>query len=305
MGRISKVKREMANSNVGLPAGRPKSLSKRDKRTICRIADSNGVDNAETITRIASNDYDIRVSTQTIRRALKEAGYRSVKKVKKPKLTAKQKRDRLDFAITHRDWTPEDWEQVVFSDETKVNRISSDGLYWTWKHNERTPDSKLEKPAVKHGGGRIMVWSCFTRKGVGYCTLIEGNMDQKLYKDILRDDLVETLRYYKLRKSEIIFQHDNDPKHTAKSVQNWLAKKFTVLKWPSNSPDLNPIEHLWNQVKRKLQDYETIPTSCKELWERFQLEWNRIPVERCQALYESMPKRMEAVIAAKGGATKY
>ena len=126
-----------------------------------------------------------------------------------------------------------------------------------------------------------------------------------LYKDILRDELVETLRYYKLRKSEIIFQHDNDPKHTAKSVQNWLAKKFTVLKWPSNSPDLNPIEHLWNQVKRKLQDYETIPTSCKELWERFQLEWNRIPLERCQALYESMPKRMEAVIAAKGGATKY
>ena len=78
-----------------------------------------------------------------------------------------------------------------------------------------------------------------------------------------------------------------------------------VLTWPAQSPDLNPIEHLWAHLKRKLQGYETAPKGILEFWERVQVEWEKIESSVCQELVESMPRRVEAVLKAKGGYTKY
>lgn len=78
-----------------------------------------------------------------------------------------------------------------------------------------------------------------------------------------------------------------------------------MLHWPAQSPDLNPIEHLWNFLKRKLAEYETEPKGILELWERVQVEWNKIPRELCAALIESMPTRIAELLKAKGGPTKY
>ncbi len=77
------------------------------------------------------------------------------------------------------------------------------------------------------------------------------------------------------------------------------------MEWPSQSPDLNPIEHLWNHVKKKLGEYEEPPSGIHELWDRFQEEWEGIEPSVCQNLIESMPRRIEAVLRAKGGYTKY
>lgn len=75
--------------------------------------------------------------------------------------------------------------------------------------------------------------------------------------------------------------------------------------WPANSPDLNPIEHLWNYIKDRLKEYPEAPRGMLELWERVQEIWDRIPSKVCQDLIASMPRRMEAVIRAKGKHTKY
>ena len=86
----------------------------------------------------------------------------------------------------------------------------------------------------------------------------------------------------------------------------WLeGHGFKVLSWPAQSPDLNPIEHLWDHLKRKLEEYERAPGGILELWERVQVEWDKIEPEVCQKLIESMPRRVEAVLKAKGGYTKY
>ena len=75
--------------------------------------------------------------------------------------------------------------------------------------------------------------------------------------------------------------------------------------WPAQAPDLNPIEHLWANLKHKLNRYETAPNGILELWGRTEAEWNKIKSETCQKLIESMPNRLKAVLRAKVRWTKY
>lgn len=133
-----------------------------------------------------------------------------------------------------------------------------------------------------------------------------GGMDANLYKEILDDEFMKSLDWYGKDKSDIIFQQDNDPKHTSTTAKQWFKDHgIIVLDWPSYSPDLNPIEHLWSIVKRRLHDFDHPPSSMHELWLRIQQVWNNISIDDCQKLIESMPRRIEAVYKAKGSWTKY
>jgi hypothetical protein len=158
----------------------------------------------------------------------------------------------------------------------------------------------------KFGGGSLMVWGCMTWDGPGFLCKIDGKMDADLYVSILDDDLLNTLEYCNLSPQDIVFQQDNDPKHTSKKASNWFNDHdFNVMEWPAQSPDLNPIEHLWSHLKRRLTEYAEPPAGVHELWERIQKEWEAIPKEVCQNLISSMPRRVAAVIKAHGGHTKY
>ena len=229
-----------------------------------------------------------------------------VVKGKKPLLTKRHRRERLDFAIQHKDWTLEDWKKVVWSDETKINRLGSDGKKWVWKKAREPLSDRLVEGTLKFGGGSLMVWGCMLWDGVGYACKIEGKMDGDLYIKILEEDLQESLGYFGKSPEDVIFQQDNDPKHKCKKASTWFQDHdFQVLSWPAQSPDLNSIEHLWDHLKRKLGEYERPPGGMLELWERVEKEWNKIDAMVCQNLIESMPRRVAAVLKAKGGYTKY
>ena len=290
-----------------LPAkGRPRSINPRQENQIIRSLASGRIDTAADAQRNLSNDHKTNVSVQTVRNMLKRKGLKSCVKIKKPLLKPQHKKQRMAFAKKYQDWTVEDWKRVIFSDETKVNRFGSDGRKWYWKRNSKSLQPNQFIPTVKHGGGSQMVWGCMTAKGVGYLVKIEGIMNSQLYCAILEEHLLNSLKWYDMNPQDVIFQHDNDPKHSARMTVNWLLdNNIEVLDWPAQSPDLNPIEQLWDHFKRRLSDYSSMPSSMAELWERMEDEWNKITKEKSIELIESMPRRIAAVIKAKGGPTKY
>ena len=303
---VARLRRKRLFDIPASSGGRPQALTDAQKRACIRAVTSGGFEVATHATQHVREECQVTVSVDTVRRVLRAGGLRSKVKQKKPKLNQRHIKDRLEFARRHEHWTIHDWEHVIFSDETKVNRFCSDGRSWCWIRNEQSHDSKEVKQTVKFGGGSVMLWGCMTFQGPGMFCRIEGRMDQHQYKEILQRDLMYTVMAYDLDPSNLIFQHDNDPKHTAKSVRQWLkSQKFDVLKWPAQSPDLNPIEHLWARLKRRLNQYESAPIGILELSERIEECWASIKPEECRRLYESMPRRIQAVLAAKGKWTKY
>src|SRR5260221_8714378 len=135
-------------------------------------------------------------------------------------LTKCHKKEWMDFAVSHLQWTLEDWKRVVWSDETKVNRLGSDGKKWVWKRLGEPLSDRLVQGTRKFGGGSVMVWGCKTWKGAGLACKIDGIMDSDLYCNILGDELQGTLDYYGKSTSDVIFQQDGDPKHTSKKTMN-------------------------------------------------------------------------------------
>jgi hypothetical protein len=287
-------------------SGRPSKLSPTDQHAIVAQINTGKSINAVQVTKYINSVITHPVSPQTVRNVLKKHSFKAVVMKKKPLLSAAHKKKRLAFAFKYKEWTIEDWKRVIWSDETKINRIGSDGRQWAWKQVGQGLVEKEIKKTVKHGGGNIMVWGCMGWNGVGQLVEVEGRMDANQYVDILDNHLLVSMRNLDIPEKDMIFQQDNDPKHTSNKAKTWMEDNdITLLDWPAQSPDLNPIEHLWVHVKNQLTEYPTHAKGVFEVWDRVAEVWTDIPAEVCQKLIESMPRRIEAVIKAKGGNTKY
>ena len=177
----------------------------------------------------------------------------------------------------HAHWTTEDWHAVIFSDESKFKLFGLDGHQYCWRTPGQEFDAKFTKKVVKHGGGSIMVLGRLTTNGPGCIVRIEGNMDTELYIQILNDDFLGTLQNLEIKKKDVYFQHDNDPKHTSKCATEWCCKnKVDTLTWPPNSPDMNIIEHAWNYLDHRVYTCTPLPQNIGTSWEALVEEWGHI-----------------------------
>ncbi|KAK5860518.1 hypothetical protein PBY51_021987 [Eleginops maclovinus] len=127
-------------------------------------------------------------------------------------------------------------------------------------------------------------------------------MKAHLYCDILKRSMIPSLQ--KLGRSRrAVFQHDTDPKHTSKRTTALLKRlRVKVMDWPSMSPDLNPVEHLWGLLRRRVEEHKV--SDIHQLCDVVMEEWKRVPVATCEALLNSVPRRVQAVLENNGG-TKY
>ena len=316
---VQNISKTLASARVKSKGGRPRKFDYRNAFFIRLLIHRGVISTATQATRRYNDENEDTVSANTVRRALRSIGMCAKRVIKKPRLTKRQKEARLEFALQHENWTEADWKQVIWSDESKINRISSDGMRYVWVQSDNEAkvkaadiDPELVTPTVKYGGRSIMVWGCMTWDGPGYLAKIDSTLDAELYIRILQEELLNTVNWYNIDPEQFIFQQDNDSKHTAKRVKGYLASiglteaRGRILTWPSNSPDLNPIEHLWKHLNKKIRGHRSIPEGMLELWERVSQIWEEeTPMEVCRNLIRSMPERMQAVIRAKGGNTRF
>ena len=220
---ISRLRSKHRSSLQKSLGGRPAKLTTADICHAAHLVTSKKAETTSQVTRLLQNITNQSLSTQTIQCRLKDtAGMKPVVIQKKPLLKPRHQREHLDFAIAHKDWTMEDWKRVVWSDETKINRLGSDGRKWAWKRPGEGLSDRLVKGTLKFGGGSVMVWGCMMWEGTGYAVKIDGRMDADLYTRILDDDLQASLNFYNKSSGDIIFQQDGDPKHHSKLAQAWF-----------------------------------------------------------------------------------
>uniref|UniRef100_A0AAR2KFG9 Transposase Tc1-like domain-containing protein n=1 Tax=Pygocentrus nattereri TaxID=42514 RepID=A0AAR2KFG9_PYGNA len=194
------------------------------------------------------------VSKKTISNTLRRQGLKSCSARKVPFLKPTHVKARLKFANDHLNDPEEEWEKVMWSDETKIELfgLNSTRHVWRKKNDEYNPKNTI--PTVKHGGGNIILWGCFSAKGTGRLHRIVGRMDGAMYREILANNLLPSVRALKMGRGWV-FQHDNNPKHTVRAFLDeqfpgkWIGRRGPV-EWPPRSPDLTPLDfYLWGHLK--------------------------------------------------------
>lgn len=245
-----------------------------------------------------------RISDQTVRNRLHSAGFHSRKPVKKQRLTDRHKRQRLQFARDHARWTRANWANCLFSDEFRCCMRQVDGRVRVWRRRGEAHASNCVQEVDAYRGGSVMVWGGICLQGRTDLVPIEGNLNARRYVDeVLRPHVVP---FAGAVGADFVFQQDNARPHTARYSQNFLEQEgVEVMEWPANSPDLNPIEQLWDQLAKAVAARVQLDSTVNDLRRFLQEEWQRIPQIRIQRLVNSMRKRCQECLQARGGHTTY
>ncbi len=142
----------------------------------------------------------------------------------------------------------------------------------------------------------MIIWAVMSSAGVGPLCFLKSTVNAAIYQQMLEHFMLPSAdKLY--GDADFIFQQDLAPAHTAKGTKSWFNDHgVIVLDWPANFPDLNPIENLWDVVKRKMRD--TRPNNADDLKAAIKATWASITPEKCHRLIAFMPRRIDAVINA-------
>ncbi|KRT86322.1 hypothetical protein AMK59_2720, partial [Oryctes borbonicus] len=242
-----------------------------------------------------------RVSQRTVRRRLNEKRMlirnRTVQRIP---LTTLQRHLRHDWCMESSDWKDE-WKNIVFSNVANFTLFNSDARVLVRRRcNERLQETYIEPNRQKQK--MILVWGAISYNARTPLIRIEKTLSGRCYIDsILRPIVVPFLS----RMNNPLFQQDNSRSHVAEEVREFMRNQgIRTLSWPTRSSDLNPMGRIWDMIGLQIQQHSQPTDSFEDLWYRVERAWMEIPQSTIQRLFNSMPRRIAAVIAANGDYTR-
>jgi transposase len=273
-------------------SGRPRKITAADNKAIGQWIRRNKEVTAKEIAEKLNQERGRQVSRSTVQRQLQGMGYRNTLPYGVPMLTQKQKEARVQWAVRHKD---DDWSRTVFTDETSYQLFRNTIRRWS-------KNPKAEVKRIPKNRQKILAWGGISVKGlVGYYSF-KDIMDGPYYIQILENHLIPNARRQFGRHWRL--QMDNDPKHRSRIVQDFLREHVPeILDWPSNSPDVNPVENLWSIMKRRVEKRK--PSDLDELDQFLHEEWQNIDLSTINNLIKSMKNRCLALITSKGERINY
>ena len=286
-------------------SGRPRVTTQRQDRRIRLVHLRNRLRTATETAREVIGIHGRRVCPRTVRNRLREFDLRPRRPYVGPNLTPRRRQRRMQWLRAHAPnrFRLADWRRVMFSDDSRFPLQRSDTRQRVYRRlGERYSDACVREVDRFGGGGSVMVWGGISHGVKTPLVVIQGNLTAVRYRDqVLMPHILPLVTAHNLT-----FQHDNARPHVARVCRDFLNQNnVQVLDWPPYSPDLNPIEHLWDALDRMVRKRVNVPNNVAQLQLALIQEWNNIPQRSIDNLVGSMVRRVRAATAARGGHTRY
>lgn len=281
--------------------GRKRASTERDDRQLLQLCKKDRTKSSRQLSSewVLSNGKTM--AACTVRRRLLQAGYKSYTAKRKPCRSAAQKRKRLEFANNYIHWLPEDWQSIIWSDEAHFELFNRKNRTFVRRTMDEADKPFSFVPRMQNGGGCVSVWGCMTSAGIGPLVFYEDRVNGPAYIQIIGDVLPRFIRdTYGMKHDNWAYMQDNAPPHKSKFAMNYFERhNIPLLVWPASSPDLNPIESLWDMIDNRLKEMR--PKTLAELQTMIMTIWTGFDAHTCKNLVDSMPRRLKHCKMVKGG----
>jgi transposase len=272
--------------------GRPSKVTQNLSRSIGQVVRHNTAVSTHQLAIKLQVTHNVSISQPTVWRHMKKKGYKSSVPIGTPMLTTRHFEARIAWTQTHLN---DNWSHTIFTDETAFDLFRN--KIRRWHKDGQRPVRRLPKSRQK-----VMAWGGISLKGKTSLFCFTDIMNGPYYVNILQTQLLPSAQSLYGRNWRL--QQDNDPKHTSRVAKDFIAEnKINTIDWPSNSPDLNPIENIWYIMKNNVE--KRMPRNVAEL-KRFMVEeWEKIPQETVKNIIMSMKRRCELVLEKNGDRISY
>lgn len=286
-------------------SGRPKKTTAREDRYLAREARMNCFLTADKLRRrwLPAGG---RVCTRTVINRLHSNRLRARRPIKRPELTLRHRRNRMQWARIHRHWNLRSWRRIHWSDESRFLLRPIDGRMRVWREKNTRFHDQHVLGTKAFGSGGVTVWGCFSHDCKLALHVLDGTLNAQRYRDNILDTYISPHFENHRLADRPVFQDDNARPHRARIIGEYLhAESIDTIEWPAMSPDMSPIEHVWDFIGRKINEREPRCANLIELRAALVEEWNRFPQWRLQRLVQGMRRRVETLYRKRGGYTRY
>ncbi|KFM70278.1 Transposable element Tcb1 transposase, partial [Stegodyphus mimosarum] len=269
---------------------RPRVTMPNEDRYLAVTVKRNRRSTASDLSRQLASATGTTIARQTLYRRLGQTGLYARRPVRCVPLTATHCRLRLAWSRKHAFWTPQQWACVMFSNESRFSLQADSHRTFIW----RPPGTRYHQENIierhRYGGAGVLVWGGIILGSRTDLYVQIGAMTNQIYRDVILKQHVRLFRG--AMGAQFVFMDDNTRPHRANIVSECLqSEDITRMDWPAFSPDLNPVEHVWDMLGRRVAARQPPPTCLPELRRALLFEWCNILQDQIDNLILSMPRR--------------